>query len=267
MTQANNIPLKYKGQTIWTNSRLLRIFTLLLTGETRIDNPSSGFILKSFYIEFNFERIFQDERQLKNVKELIERINKKTDNKDFLILNNLGQRIASILKSITPNISNNELSNEITDLTSIRPDTIKELFIQIQRLLNEEEIFKTEENISINSVLGRWESKTIFDNLEFDINFNMTDFSPSQKVNLLVSQTNNENYSIIVSIPALAWSTNKTVELKLINGNVLLDKGVLKITEADKSKAYKIPITRADSGLLETYLFKTKIIFEKINAR
>lgn len=266
MTHRNNVPIRYKGQTIWTNSRLLRVFTLLLMGEMKRVDSSYDLILKSFFIDFNFESIFHDELELKKVKESLERINNAV-NKDYLISNNLGQRIASILKLITPNIGNRELSKEVTEVTSIRPETIKELLIQIERLLNAEEPFRTDEQVSINHLLGRWESKTIVDALDFDINFNMTDFSPSQKVILQIFHADNKSYSINVSIPAMDWSTNKTVELKLINGNVLLDKGILRIIEFDNSKIYKMPIIRVDSGLLEAYLFKTRIIFENINAR
>jgi hypothetical protein len=140
MTQRNNIPIKYKGQTIWTNSRLLRVFTLLLMGETKRVDSSYDMTLKSSYIDFNFESIFSDELELKKVKESLARINNAV-NKDYLISNNLGQRIASILKLITPTIGNRELSKEVTRITSIRPEAIKELLIQVERLLNEEEPF------------------------------------------------------------------------------------------------------------------------------
>lgn len=264
MTQRNSISIKYKGQTIWTNSRLLRAFTLLLTGDLKNVDSSYDIVLKPFYIEFNFESIFNDELQLKKVKESIARTNSLV-NKDYLISNNLGQRIASILKVITPNIGNRELSKEVTEVTSIRPEKIKELLIQIERLLNEEEIFTTDEHVSMNYLLGKWESKNIVDALDFDINFNMTDFSPSQKVFLRTFFSDNKSYSINVSVPVMDGLTNKTLELKLIDGNLLLDKGILKITEFTDSKTYKIPIIRADNGQLETYLFKTKIIFEKVN--
>jgi hypothetical protein len=264
MTQRNNIPIKYKGQTIWTNSRLLRTFTLLLTGDLKNVDSSYVIVLKPFYIEFDFESIFNDELELRKVKESIARTNSLVDN-DYLVSNNLGQRIGSILKSITPNIGNRELSKEVTEVTSIRPEKIKELLIQIERLLNEEELFTTDEHVSMNYLLGKWESKNIFDALDFDINFNMTDFSPLQKVFLRTFYSNNDKYSINVSVPAMDGSTNKTLELKLIDGNVLLDKGMLKITEFADSKTYKMPIIRADNEQLETYLFKTKIIFEKVN--
>ena len=156
MTQRNSIPIKYKGQTIWTNSRLLRAFTLLLTGDLKNVDSSYDIVLKPFYIEFNFERIFNDDLQLKKVKESIARTNSLV-NKDYLISDNLGQRIASILKVITPNIGNRELSKEVTEVTSIRPEKIKELLIQIERLLNEEDIFTTDEHVSMNYLLGKWE--------------------------------------------------------------------------------------------------------------
>jgi hypothetical protein len=267
MTHRNNVSIRYKGQTIWTDPRLLRVFTLLLMGEMKRVDSSYDLSLKSFYIDFNFESIFLDELELKKVKESIVWINQNAANEGYLLSNNFGQRIASILKLITPNIGNRELSKEVTEVTSIRPETIKELLIQIERLLNEKEPFRTNEHISINSLLGRWESKTIVDALDFDINFNMTDFSPSQKVILQIFQPDNKDYSINVSVPAMDWPTKETVELKLINGNVSLDKGILRITEFDNSKIHKMPIIRLDSGLLETYLFKTRIIFENTNAR
>jgi hypothetical protein len=126
-------------------------------------------------------------------------------------------------------------------------------------------LFRTDEQISINYLLGRWESKTIVDVLDFDISFNMTDFSPSQKVILQILHVDNKSYSINVTVPAMNWSTNKTVELKLINGSLLLEKGILKITDFGDSRIYKMPIISADSGQLETYLFKTRVTFENIN--
>jgi hypothetical protein len=264
MTQINNIPIKYKGQTIWTNSRLLRAFTLLLIGDLKNVDSSYNIFLKPFYVEFNFESIFNDELELKKLKESIARINSLA-NRDYLISNNLGQRIGSILKLVTPNIGNRELSKEVTEVTSLRPEKIKELLIQIERLLNEEELFITDEHVSMSYLLGKWESKKIVDALDFDINFNMTDFSPSQKVFLQTFYSDNNRYSINVSVPAIDGSTNKPIELKLIDGDVLLDKGMLKIPEFADSKTYKIPIIRADNSQLETYLFKTKIIFEKVN--
>ena len=264
MTQRNNIPIKYKGQTIWTNARLLRAFTLLLLSDLKNVDSSCDLVLKPFYIEFNFESIFSEELELKKVKESIARTNSRV-NEDDLIANHLGQRIGAILKSITPHISNRELSKQVTEVTRIRPGTIRELFIQIERLLNEEEPFRTDEQISIDYLLGRWKSRTIVDALDFDINFNMTDLSPSQEVMLKILRADNNSYSIHVSVPAMDWSTNNTLELQLMEGSVLLDKGMLKITEFADSKTYKMPIIRADIGQLETYLFKTKIIFEKIN--
>ncbi|MFO0450398.1 MAG: hypothetical protein ACK52I_17340 [Pseudomonadota bacterium] len=264
MTQRNNIPIKYRGQTIWTNSRLLRAFTLLLTGDLKNVDSSYDIVLKPFYIEFDFETIFNDELELRKVKESIARTNSLVNN-DYLVSNNLGQRIGSILKLITPNIGNRELSKEVTEVTSIRPEKIKELLIQIERLLNEEELFTTDEHVSMNYLLGKWESKNIVDALDFDINFNMTDFSPIQKVFLQTFYSDNDKYSINVSVPTMDGSTNKTLELKLIDGNLLLDKGMLKITEFADSKTHKMPIIRADNEQLETYLFKTKIIFEKVN--
>lgn len=234
MTQRNNIPIKYKGQTIWTNAQLLRVFTLLLLGDLKNADSSCDLVLKPFYIEFNFESIFSDELELKKVKESIARTNSGV-NKDDLIANQLGQRIGAILKSITPQISNRELSKQVTEVTRIRPGAISELFIQIERLLNEEEPFRTDEQISIDYLLGRWKSRT------------------------------NNSYSIHISVPAMDWSANKTLELKLMDGRVLLDKGMLKITEFADSNTYKMPIIRADNGQLETYLFKTKIIFEKVS--
>ncbi|PZR37590.1 MAG: hypothetical protein DI538_12195 [Azospira oryzae] len=263
MTQRNNIPIKYKGQTIWTNARLLRAFTLLLLGDLKNADSSCDLVLQPFYIEFNFESIFSDELELKKVKESIARTNSRV-NKDDLIANHLGQRIGAILKSITPHISNRELSKQVTEVTRIRPGTIRELFIQIERLLNEEEPFRTDEQISINYLLGRWKSRTIVDALDFDINFNMTDLSPSQEVMLKILRADN-NYSIHISVPAMDWSTNKTLELKLMDGRVVLDRGMLKITESADSKTSKMPIIRADNGQLETYLFKTKIIFDKVS--
>jgi hypothetical protein len=264
MTQSNNIPIKYKGQTIWTNSRLLRAFTLLLTGDLKSVDSSYDIVLKPFYIEFDFETVFNDELELKKVKESIARTNSLV-NKDYLISNNLGQRIGSILRQITPNIGNRELSKEVTEVTSIRPEKIKELLIQIERLLNEEGLFTIDEHVSMSYLLGRWESKHIVDALDFDINFNMTDFSPSQKVFLLIFFNENKSYSINVSVPVMDWSTNKALELKLIDGSLLLDNGMLEITEFVDSKTYKMPVIRADNDQLETYLFKTRIIFEKVN--
>ena len=264
MTQRNNIPIKFKGQTIWTNSQLLRAFTLLLMGDLKNVDSSYDIDLKPFYIEFNFESIFTDELELKKVKESIARTNSLVNN-DYLSSNILGQRIGSIIKQISPNIGNKELSKLVTEVTSISLEKIKELFIQIERLLNEEELFTTDEHVSMNYLLGRWESKNIVDAIDFDINFNMTDFRPSQKVILRIFQSDNSKYSMSISVPAMDWSTNKTLDLKLIDGNVLLDKGILEITEYANSKKYKMPIIRADNGHLETYLFKTKIIFENVN--
>lgn len=231
----------------------------------RVD-PSFGLFLNSFAGAFTFESVFPDDVALKKVKDSIERINNEV-NKDYLISNNLGQRIASILKLITPDISHKELSKAVTEVTRIRPASIQELLMQIERLLNQEEPFKTDEHVSIDYLLGRWESTHIIDALDFDINFNMTDFSPSQKVILDIFQAADQHCSIHVSVPVIDWTTHKSVDLKLIDGHGLLDKGMLRISEFDHSKVYKMPILQVDSGQLETYLFKTRIFFEKINAR
>lgn len=262
MAYRNNLPIRYKGQTLWTNARLLRVFTLLLMDEMNRADPSNVLVLKPSYLDFDFETIFYDELELKKVKESIGRINDDIS-KDYFISSSLVQKITSILKSITPSIGNRELSKEVTQVTSIRPETMKELLAQIERLLNEEEPFKTDKNVSIDYLVGRWESKTIAEALDFDINFNMTDFNPSQNVNLQILHDGNRGYSISIATPAIDCSTGKIVELKLINGNVLLDNGVLRITETGDSKVYKMPVIRVDNGQFETYLFKTRIIFEK----
>lgn len=265
MIHRNNVPIRYKGEIIWTNSPLIRVFTLLLMGEMR-DHSSYNLILKSFYSSFTFESIFPDELELKKVKESVERMNNTFD-KDYLISNNLAHRIASILRLITPTIGSRELSKEVIEATSISPETVKELLIQIERLLNEEYPFRTDEHVSIKYLLGRWKSKTVVDSLEFGINFNMTDLSPSREVTLQIFHADNNSYSIRVSGTAMDWSANKSVEMKLINGNASLDKGILIITEFKNSTIYKMPIIRVAGGLLETYLFKTLIIFENISAR
>jgi hypothetical protein len=260
MIHRNNVPIRYKEEIIWTNSPLLRVFTLLLMGEMRA-HSSYNLILKSFYIGFTFESIFPDELELKKVKESIQRMNATFD-KDYLISNSLAHRIASILKLITPNIGNRELSKEVAEATSIRPETVKELLIQIERLLNEEYPFRTDEHVYINYLLGRWESRTVVDTLEFGINFNMTDLSPSREVTLQIFRADDKSYSIRVFGTAMDWSTRKSVELKLIDGNASLDKGILTITEFNNARIYKMPIIRVAGALLETYLFKTRIIFE-----
>lgn len=262
MNQRNNLPVKYKARAIWTNARLLRSVTLLLMGDLRRVDSSCNIILKPYYIDFDFESIFHDELDLERVKASIARMNGLEYN-DLLVSNNLGHLIGSILKSITPDITNKELSKEVTEITNIRPEAIKELLVQIGNLLNDEEPFTTDKHVSMNYLLGEWESKNIVDALDFDINFNMTDFSPLQKVILRISHGVNDGYLINVSVPAMDWTKDETLELKLIDGSVLLDKGMLEITDFVDSRTHRMPIIRADNGQLESYLYKTKIIFER----
>lgn len=169
--------------------------------------------------------------------------------------NDFAHKIYGLLKSSS---DKKEFSDFIMKIPDGKGNEFMELVNTCIKMLNNEPIFETLKNLTLTQLTGEWKSIKSDDIPDYDINFNMTDFSPSySEIKILFTEDSN----CTIKIPGRDYTNPKTTELTIISGNCEIKKGVLFITKKEWTK--KVPVLNMVGDELKTNLFKTNITFKR----
>ncbi len=169
--------------------------------------------------------------------------------------NDFAHKIYGLLKSSS---DKKEFSDFIIKIPDGRGSEFMELVSTCIKMLNNEPVFETLKKLDLAQLIGEWTSIKSDDTPDYDINFNMTDYSPAySKIKILITQNSNCE----IKIPARDYTNPKITEITIISGDCEINEGFLLIKQKELTK--KIPVLSLEEEELKMNLFKTNITFKR----
>ena len=257
-----NSPIIYKSERIWSSMDFISILKKLLVEHLGTDNSEVQSNFKStlsWSIDLNFGEFISSESDLEIFKLGLEKLKNSLSKTitDFNS-NDFAHKIYGLLKSSS---DKKEFSDFIIKIPDGRGSEFMELISTCIKMLNNEPVFETLKNLDLTQLIGQWISIKSDDTPDYDINFNMTDFSPSySEIKILFTEDSNCR----IKIPARDYTNPKATELIIIDGDCEIKEGTIFITQKEWTK--KIPVLNIVDEELKVNLFKTNITFKKRHA-
>lgn len=210
----------------------------------------------SWSIDLNFGEFISSESDLEIFKLGLEKLKNSLSKTitDFNS-NDFAHKIYGLLKSSS---DKKEFSDFIIKIPDGRGSEFMELVNTCIKMLNNEPVFETLKNLDLTQLIGEWKSIKSDDTPDYDINFNMTDYSPAySEIKILITQNSNCK----IKIPARDYTNPKITEITIISGDCEINDGVLLIKQKELTK--KIPVLNLKEEELKMNLFKTNITFKR----
>ena len=255
----NNRQVKYKKETIWINQQVLTLLKLLVLAE--INNSNSNISKKiteqlNHSIEWDLDNVFtsNDEKLFIRYFNVVK--SRLTINSKYYSTNEFAHKLYPL---INQDFNKKESSKLLTNLSNDKGEQILKIISKILNLSQGKLMFDTVEVLSINELIGVWESIKLDEIPDYGLNFNMTDLSPNYNEIRILIDTNNY---ISIEIQVRDYTNPKISEFSLITGKCDTNNGHIIISKKDWFK--KIPILMFDSNILELYLFRTNITLKRM---
>ncbi|TWV99809.1 hypothetical protein [Chitinophaga pinensis] len=270
----NSSRITFKDQVIWTSSGCRDLVLLLLLQESALPqyHPEGGilqhYLLKNLSVFYDTELdtilsgttvADQLEKMLSHIDETIGQSTKKSRDDWW-------QQLVGIYLRNNPGIDKKKAGRALQELPDIGDPAVTTLLRQLRRLIKGEYIFDTVTDLTIAQLCGTWQSVSVKDTPQYDINFNMLDdISPQNEPIRLSVQASADTFTILVEIPVYNWAARQSDTLDWLVGTTTVKDGCLHVSYAD-GRIYNIPILKMELHRFETFLFRTHIIFEKITS-
>ena len=268
----NNSRITCKEQVIWTNPGLRDLVLLLLMQENALPqyHPENrvlhDYLLKnlSVFYDTELDTILADvaiadqlEKMLLRIADTISQSTKKSRSE-------WRQQLIGVFLRNNPAIDKKKAGRTLQQLPDMADPAVTTLLRQLIRMLRGQYLFETVTDTTITQLCGIWQSVTVKDTPQYDINFNMLDdISPQKEPIRLSVHPVDDLFSILVEIPVYNWATRKTDTLDRITGIVTVEEGVLLVSYSG-GHVSRIPVLKMGSNYFETFLFRTHIRFERI---
>ncbi len=255
----NNSPIIYKSERIWSSMNFISILKKLLVEHLETDNSEVQSNFKSklnWSIDLNFEEFISSESDLEIFKLGLEKLKcslSKTIT-DFNS-NDFAHKIYGLLKSSSDKKEFSDFIMKIPDGTGSK---FMELVSTCIKMLNNEPIFETLKKLTLTQLIGEWISIKSDDIPDYDINFNMTDYSVTYSgIKILITQ----NLNCEIKIPVRDYTNPQITEITIISGDCEMNEGILFIKRKESTK--KIPVLNLEEEELKMNIFKTNITFKR----
>lgn len=258
----NSALVKHGDFRVYIPDNVLLGVKLLLID--KLSKPSSDITLLNYLISeltsnniFDIDKIDSELISLNLLQETLDSIYKRIEQEGAYYKSN--EFIHEVYKTLNNTLDRKTCIKAIAVLSDRFDKTILDQLSKVVRVSFKIKPFKTISDLSLNNIIGSWISINIESTPDYEINWNMTDYTVSHSMMKLEITQN--NFSVIV--PALDYSIKSECLLSLITGNLSINKGNLIIEGNNVIR--EIPVLEQNDDILKLYVFKTIVKFQKSN--
>jgi len=211
----------------------------------------------SSHIHLDFEELIDNEFDLDDLKlGLIKLRNSLLETTDEFNSNEFAKVLYRLMES---SADKKYFLGFISKIPDDKGCKLMELIDNCIKLLNNESIFDTQKNIFYSQLIGEWISIKSDDYPDYDINFNMTDYSPSYSE---IKITFNQDTTCNILIPARDYKNPEIKEIEIVSGYCEINEGTIFIKQRHMTS--QMPVLIMEESELKINFFKTNITFKRI---